>query len=365
MRNHRIVVIPGDNIGPELIEAALDVLEAAQKAEGDFKVEIETHLAGATYYAEHGVPMSEETLEACRSADSVLKAPVGDPAIRTPDGIEAGLLGGVLRSGLDLFANVRPIKLYPGVSSPLRNRDPGSIDYVVVRENTEGLYASRGRGVGGPNAMADTMLMTRPGVERIVRFAFELAQKRGGAPSDGASRVTCVEKSNVLKSFVFFREIFFEVAAEYTAIEAETIYPDAAAQALVMNPGHYDVLVMENFLGDILSDLGGGTIGGLGMCPSGNIGDTYSYFEPVHGSAPDIAGKGIANPVSQILSAAMMLRHIGETAAARRIEGAVWKALENEGLRFDERGRAVSGTKRVTEAIINRLKDSKSGEVSS
>ncbi len=358
MRNHRIVIIPGDNIGPELMEAAIDVLEAAQKGGGDFKINMETHQAGAAYYTEYGIPISPETVEACRSADSVLKGPVGDPAVRTPDGIEAGLLGGVLRSGLDLFANVRPIKLYPGVTSPLRGFEPGGIDYVVVRENTEGLYASRGKGVGGPNAMADTMIMTRPGVERIVRFAFELAQIREGAPSDGVSRVTCVEKSNVLRSFVFFRDIFLEIAKEYPAIEAETIYPDAAAQALVMNPGHYDVMVMENFLGDILSDLGGGTIGGLGMCPGGNIGDDYAYFEPVHGSAPDIAGQGTANPMSQILSAAMMLHHIGEVAASRRIEATVWKVLENGDIHFDERGRAVQGTKRVTEAIINRLGDS-------
>ena len=283
---------------------------------------------------------------------------MGDPAVRTPDGIEAGLLGGILRTGLDLFANVRPVKLYPGVSAPLKGYEAGGIDYVVVRENTEGLYASRGRGVGGPNAMADTMIMTRPGVERIVRFAFELAQKRGGAPSDGVRRVTCVEKSNVLRSFVFFRDIFFEVAAKYPGIEAETIYPDAAAQALVMNPEHYDVMVMENFLGDILSDLGGGTIGGLGMCPGGNIGDVYSYFEPVHGSAPDIAGKGVANPMSQILSAAMMLHHIGEIAASSRIDKAVWKVLESGDVHFDERGRAVSGTKAVTKAIIGRLEDS-------
>ncbi len=358
MRNYRIVVIPGDNIGPELIEAALDVLETVQKTEGDFKVAFETHQAGAAYYAKTGVAMSPETLEACRSADSVLKGPVGDPAVRTPDGIEAGLLGGILRSGLDLFANVRPVRLYPGVSTPLQGYEAGGIDYVVVRENTEGLYASRGRGVGGPNAMADTMIMTRPGVERIVRFAFNLAQKREGPPSDGVRRVTCVEKSNVLRSFVFFRDIFFEVAAEYPGIEAETIYPDAAAQALVMNPGHYDVMVMENFLGDILSDLGGGTIGGLGMCPGGNIGDAYSYFEPVHGSAPDIAGKGVANPMSQILSAAMMLRHIGEAAASSRIEKAVWKVLETGDVRFDERGRAVPGTKAVTKAVIGRLEDS-------
>ena len=146
MRHHSIIVIPGDNIGPEMIESALLVLDAVQKVEGDFKLEFETHRAGAAYYAENGVPISEETLEACRSAASVLKGPVGDPAIRTPDGIEAGLLGGVLRSRLDLYANVRPVILYPGMSTPLKDYRGGDIDYVVVRKNTEGLYASRGKG---------------------------------------------------------------------------------------------------------------------------------------------------------------------------------------------------------------------------
>ncbi len=355
MKNYRIAVIPGDNIGPELMKAALAVLEATQKVDGGFTLEFETCLAGAAHYTEHGTAMSDEAIAACRAAASVFKAPVGDPAVRTPEGIEAGLLGGVLRTGLDLYANVRPVKLYPGTPTPLHGYQPGGIDYVIIRENTEGLYASRGKGVGGPNAMVDTMIVTRAGTERVVRFAFEAAKKRNGAPADGVRRVTCVEKSNVLRSFALFREIFLEIAGEYPGVEAETIYPDAAAQALVMNPAHYDVLVMENLLGDILSDLGGGTIGGLGMCPGGNIGDQYAYFEPVHGSAPDIAGLDIANPASQILAGAMMLDHIGEESAARRIESALWLALEEGELSIDERGRANRGTMSAAEAVIARL----------
>ncbi|HBK80163.1 MAG TPA: 3-isopropylmalate dehydrogenase [Nitrospinae bacterium] len=355
MRDYRIIVIPGDNIGPELIDAALPVLEAVTKADEGFRLTFETHPAGAAHYTEHGVAMSKETIETCRTADSVFKAPVGDPSVRTPEGIEAGLLGGILRSDLDLFANVRPVKLYPGAPTPLSGYEPGGIDYVIVRENTEGLYASRGKGVGGPNAVADTLITTRAGTERVVRFAFELAKKRSGAPADGVQRVTCAEKSNVLRSFALFKEVFLEVAAEYPGIEAETIYPDAAAQALIMNPAHYDVLVMENFIGDILSDLGGGTIGGLGMCPGGNIGDRYSYFEPVHGSAPDIAGQGIANPVSQILAGAMLLDHIGEAAAARLLERAVWKALETGAIPIDRRGRLEKGTMAAAGAIIAQL----------
>jgi len=355
MRDYRIILIPGDNIGPELMEAALPVLETVTKANEGFRLTFETHPAGAAHYAEHGVAISRKSIEACQTADSVFKAPVGDPSVRTPDGIEAGLLGGILRSDLDLFANVRPIKLYPGAPTPLSGYGPGSIDYVIVRENTEGLYASRGKGVGGPNAVADTMITTRAGTERVVRFAFNLAKKRDGAPADGVRRVTCVEKSNVLRSFALFKKIFLEVAADYPEIEAETIYPDAAAQALVMNPSHYDVLVMENFLGDILSDLGGGTIGGLGMCPGGNIGDQYSYFEPVHGSAPDIAGQGIANPVSQILAGAMLLEHIGEADAARTLRQAVWRALEAGNIPIDRRGRLKIRTMAATEAVIAQV----------
>ncbi|MEE9240848.1 MAG: isocitrate/isopropylmalate dehydrogenase family protein [bacterium] len=357
MRNHRVVVIPGDGIGPEIAEATLAVLEAIQKAGGGFALQLEEHHAGATYYVKHGKRISEETMEACRSADAVLKAPVGNPAIRTPEGTEAGLLGGVLRTGLDLFAGVRPIKLYPGIRSPLAGYRPGRIDYVVVRENTEGLYASRDKGVGGPHAMVDTMVMTRPGVERVVRFAFELARRREGAPQDGIRRVTCVDKSNVLRSFVFFREIFYEVAAGYPDVEAETIYSDACAQALVIDPAHYDVLVMENMLGDLLSELGGATVGGVGMCPSGNIGEEHAFFEAIHGSAPDIAGQGVANPLSLILSAAMLLDHIGEAAAARKLGRAVWSALDGGEVRLDERGRAQDGTRAIGEAVIAHMKD--------
>jgi isocitrate/isopropylmalate dehydrogenase len=168
--------------------------------------------------------------------------------------------------------------------------------------------------------VADILLITRQGTEHIIRFAFEVERKCEGAPADGVRRVTCVEKSNVLQLFAFFREIFLEFTQDYLDIEAETIYSDAAAQTLVQNPAHYDVLLMVNLLGDILSDLGGRTIGGLGMYPSGNINDKYAYFEPIHDSAPDIAGKGIANPLSQILSNAMLLEHIGETAAGQRIK---------------------------------------------
>ncbi|MDE0330412.1 MAG: isocitrate/isopropylmalate family dehydrogenase, partial [Nitrospinae bacterium] len=161
MKEYRIITIPGDGIGPELMESTIAVLEAVQEMNGALKLNLEEHEAGAGRYAKFGKRISDETLQACREADGVLKAPVGDPAIRTPQGTEAGLLGGILRTGLDLFANMRPVKLYPGISSPLSGYEPGGIDYVVIRENTEGLYASRDKGVGGPDAVADTMIITR------------------------------------------------------------------------------------------------------------------------------------------------------------------------------------------------------------
>ena len=354
MKTYRIVTIAGDGIGPELMDAALEVLDAVRTRRADLDLDVRSVEAGARYYLETGRNMSDEGLLECATADAVLKAPVGLPDVRRPDGTEGGVLGGTLRNGLDLYANVRPIKLWPGVQAPVVF-EPGQIDYVIVRENTEGLYASRGLGVANAWAASDILLMTRPGVERIVRFAFELARKRTGAPADGVHRVTCVDKSNVLKSFAFFRTIFDEIAREYADVEAVHLYSDAAAQALVLQPTRFDVLVMENFLGDLLSDLGGGTVGGVGMCPSGNIGDRSAYFEPIHGSAPSLAGKDLANPLSQVLSAAMLLDHLGERAASDQIRQAVWRALESGALRIDSDGCPVGGTRAATRAIVEHL----------
>ena len=204
---------------------------------------------------------------------------------------------------------------------------------MIVRENTEGLYASRGLGIVNRWAASDTLLMTRPGVERIVRFAFDRAMERRGAPADGVSRVTCVDKANVLRTFAFFRSIFDEVATDYPSIEVEYLYTDAAAQALILRPAHFDVIVTENFVGDILSDLGGATVGGIGMCASANIGASAAYFEPIHGSAPHLAGQNRANPLSQILSAALMLDYLGEHEFGDLIRRATREQLETGGTR--------------------------------
>lgn len=349
-RSYRIVLIKGDGIGPELVDAAMRVLQAVQETHGGFMLQADFREGGAECYRRTGHNLAAGAFDAIKSAHAAMKGPVGLPEVRLPDGTEAGVLGGVLRTGLDAYANVRPVQLLPGVAAPIRAH-PGEIDYVIVRENTEGLYLSRGKGVGNDQAMADTLLITRKGTERIARYAFELARRRNGAPADGVKRVTCVDKSNVLASLAFFRRVFGEVGERYPDVKREYLYADAAAQELVLRPQRFDVLVMENFLGDILSDLGGATVGGIGLCPSGNIGDAHAYFEPIHGSAPDIAGQDKANPISQVLTAALMLEHLGERDAATLVRRAVSESLENGDLVIGRNGQAEGGTRRAAETI--------------
>lgn len=316
----RVAVIEGDGIGPELVAAALRVLDACAERFG-LEVRQVPIPGGAAYWRRTGRNLPEYALETIRSCDALLKGPVGLPDARRADGTEAGLLGGVLRTGLDAYANVRPIRLLGGIESALARTGAG-IDYVIVRENTEGLYLSRSAGIVTPHAAADQFMITRPGAERIARFAFETARRRTGAPADGVRRVTLVDKSNVLRSFALLRRIVDEVSGGYPDVELDHRYADAAAHDLVMDPSHFDVVVTENFLGDILSDLGAATVGGLGMCPSANIGDDAAYFEPVHGSAPGIAGTDVANPTSQLLSLALLLEHTGRPEAAESIRAA-------------------------------------------
>ncbi|HEY2287151.1 MAG TPA: isocitrate/isopropylmalate family dehydrogenase [Streptosporangiaceae bacterium] len=348
-----MAVIPGDGIGPELVTAALAVLDAAA-AEFGFALEVTEVAAGAAAYQRDGTPMTAQALAAVRQARATLKGPVGLPEVRWPDGTEAGVLGGVLRGGLDLYASVRPVQLLPGVPSRLRAA-PGSIDYVIVRENTEGLYLSRGRAVGNRHAMTDTLLVTRAGCERISRFAFALARQRSGAPADGVRRVTLADKANVLGTMYFFRQVFTGVAAEFPDIEAECQYVDAVAQDLVMCPERFDVIVTENMFGDILSDLGGGTVGGVAMCPCGNLGDDAAYFEPVHGSAPALAGQGTANPLGQILAAAMLLDYVGEQAAAGRIRDCIRAGLAGGAIVIRPDGTAAGGPAAVAAAVTGLI----------
>lgn len=350
--DYTIAIIPGDGIGPEIIQAAGVVLGRVAELDS-LALNLIEYEAGASVYRTLGNPLPPETLSGLKQADAILKGPTGLPDVRLPDGTEAGVLGGRLRNGLDLYVNLRPIKLYPNVPTALANRQAGDIDWVMVRENTEGLYASRGNGVVANTGQAatDTLMITRLGAERIIRFAFEEARRR-----DGKKRVACVDKSNVLRSFAFFRQIFREIAATCPDIETDYLYVDAAAQALVLEPDRFDVIVTENLFGDILSDLGGATVGGIGVCAGANIGDHFAYFEPIHGSAPSLAGKGMANPLATILAAGLMLNYLGQPRSAVRIEQAVEAAFQHKTITLNPDGSAGAGTAAVAEAIVDQLK---------
>jgi 3-isopropylmalate dehydrogenase len=364
---YEICVVHGDGIGPEVGEATLRVLEAAFGE--SVPLRFSEYPAGAQHFLETGESFPKETFEACRAADAILHGAAGMPGVVHPDGTEAGLdFTLTLRSKLDLYANIRPIKLLPGVRSPLRDGTPNSIDYVIVRENSEGLYAARGAGTLLRGEIAvDPLVQTRKGIERIVRFAFELARSRDGAPHDGRRRVTCCDKANVLRSYAFFRSVFDEVAVQYPDVEAEHVLIDAMTVHLINRPSHYDVIVTENMFGDIISDLGAATIGGMGMSPSAELGDGHGFFQASHGSAPDIAGKGIANPYGTVLAAALMLNWLGRRhadprllQASRRIEAAVNHALADQSALSRDIG-GTAGSEEITRALCARLASTKPG----
>ena len=359
MKDYKIAVVDGDGIGPEVCAATIKVIEEAIK--GARSIEWDHVPAGAKNFLDTGVALPDETIDRCRQADAILLGAAGLPGVLYPDGTEAGQDTTLrLRFELDLFANIRPIKLYEGVGTPLVSRP--NIDYVIVRENSEGLYASRGGGnvLRGETA-SDTMIMTRKGVDRIVRQAAELCMRRNGAPADGKKRVTICDKANVLRSFAFFRSVADEVLTEYPEIEVDYSLVDALSMYLVTRPSYYDVIVAENMFGDIISDLGAATVGGLGMADSAEIGDNHALFQASHGSAPDIAGKGIANPVATILSGASMLEWLANrnddsflNESASSIRSSVERVLaEGESLTSDLGGSA--STQDCVEAITRRL----------
>jgi 3-isopropylmalate dehydrogenase len=348
----KICVLPGDGIGVEVIEATLPILPKVQKG---FSLEFQTYPAGAQHYKKTGDALPEKTFEAARNADAMLFGAMGWPSIRYPDGTEiAPQLD--LRFRLELYAGVRPVRAIPGIPLPLADPRAKDIDLVVVRESTEGLFASRGKGVVEDDREArDTMVITRRGSERVHEFSFRLAAKRR------KKMVTCVDKANVFASMAFFRRIFDEVAARHPQIQARHHYIDATALDLVRRPWDFDVLVTENMFGDIISDQTAALIGGMGMAPSGDIGDKHGLFQPCHGSAPDIAGQGKANPTACILSAAMMLdwlaersRNVALSQAARRIEKAVDVIFQSQKLKPFEFG-GTAGTQAIRDAVLSNL----------
>ena len=363
MGTYRIAVLPGDGIGPEVMTEALKVLQAAEGAFPDLRFTCKEYPVGARCCQETGSDLPAETLEACRTADAILFGSAGLPDVRLPDGTEIRPQI-KLRFVLDLYAGVRPIKRYAGVP-PVLAGDP-AIDYVIVRENTEGLFASETGGARvGDRVAVDSLVITRHGTERIVRSAFHLARQRHGAPADGTRRVTCVDKANIFRSMVFFRQVFDGVSQEFPDVATDRTYVDAMALYMVQRPLRLDVLVTENMFGDIISDLGAGTVGGLGLAPSGDIGDTYGLFQPSHGTAPDIAGKGIANPIAQILSARLMLEWLAArkhdaqlSAAGSAIEAAVEATLREPRNHTPDIGGRAS-TAAVGDAVASRIAKAK------
>ncbi|MDM0014910.1 isocitrate/isopropylmalate dehydrogenase family protein [Variovorax sp. J22P168] len=361
MKSYDIATIEGDGIGPEVCQSAVAVLKEACGSE---LLRFEAFDGGAAHYARTGAVLPEDTFAACKSMHAMLHGAAGLPGVTYADGTEVGNdLHLQLRFRLDLFANVRPIRLYAGAESPLKGWQPGQIDYVIVRENTEGLYASRGGGINLRGEVStDTLVMTRKGVERVARFSFDLARRRKGAPRDGKRRVTVCDKANILRSYAFFRAICDEVAAGYDDVEIDYAYADAITVHMLKKPDFYDVIVAENMFGDIISDLGAGTVGGLGIAASAELGERHGLFQGAHGSAPDIAGRNLASPIATILSGALMLRWLGEQhadpallAAADRVEQAVEAVLAEGATVPRDLGGSASCTD-MTEAICRRLR---------
>ena len=321
MRSHRIIAYPGDGIGQEVTAETLRVLGAAQEACGDFRLEVSQVPWGSDYYHRHGMVVPDDYLDTLAPSDAIFLGAIGDPA-RIPDHVTLAPLIRI-RQSFDQYACVRPARLFPGVCTPLAGKGPEDIDLVVIRENSEGEYVNNGGRfrVGTPDEFAvQTALHTRKGIERILRFGFRMAGTRRG-------HLTMITKSNAQRyGFVLWDQVLEQLRAEYPDIDVAKYHIDAAVMNMVRWPERFDVVVASNLFGDILTDLSGILAGGLGQAPSSNINPERrfpSMFEPVHGSAPDIAGQGIANPTAAILSGANMLRWLGEERAAVAVEQAV------------------------------------------
>ena len=356
MRDFRIAVLPGDGIGREVMAPCLTLLEAVTSATS-VRLRLDSFEAGAELYSRTGVALPAEVLDAAASADAILLGAMGHPDIRYPNGTEV-VPQIDLRDHFELYAGLRPIRALPGVRTTLADPRARNIDFVVVRESTEGLFAARNESRrDGDAAVFDTMRISRRGCIRLFESAFALARyRRRRSP-----KVTCVDKANVLPSMAFFREIFLECASAYPDVATDCVYVDAAAMRFVKAPWDLDVVVTENMFGDILSDLGAGLIGGMGMAPSADIGDRHAVFQPCHGTAPDIAGRGLANPTAMFLSAAMMLDWLGERhdvsschAAAAMLTSAVERAFADGTLVPTEHG-GSAGTAAITERVASLI----------
>ncbi|KAA1233946.1 MULTISPECIES: tartrate dehydrogenase [Agrobacterium tumefaciens complex] len=352
MREYKIAAIPADGIGPEVIAAGLQVLEALEKRSGDFKIHSETFDWGSDYYKKHGVMMPADGLETLKKFDAIYFGAVGAPDV--PDHITLWGLRLPICQGFDQYANVRPTKILPGITPPLRNCGPGDLDWVIVRENSEGEYSGHGGRAhkGLPEEVGtEVAIFTRVGVTRIMRYAFKLAQSRP------RKLLTVVTKSNAQRhGMVMWDEIAAEVSKEFPDVTWDKMLVDAMTVRMTLNPKSLDTIVATNLHADILSDLAGALAGSLGVAPTGNIDPERrfpSMFEPIHGSAFDITGKGIANPIATFWTAAQMLEHLGEKDAAARLMTAVERVTEAGILTPDVGGKA--NTQQVTDAVCEAI----------
>ncbi len=361
LKKFRIARFDGDGIGPEIMREAVAVIKAAEQRVGGFYCEFESLAAGAQHYLQTGVAFPDDSRQAAHAADAIFLASLGLPDVLKPDGTEVqGDMIVLTRRDLDLYQGVRPVRLRPNVPSPLADVGTG-IDLVVMREQSEGLFAAyQSSHIVKDQVYSDSMIITRRGSERICKAAFELALQRSESSGKKNPQVTCVDKSNNFQAMAFFRQIFNETANDYDAVSVNYSYIDAIMLHALQRPSSFDVLVLENMYGDILSDLTAGLVGGMGFAPSADIGDEHAMFQCAGGSAPDIAGKDVANPVAQIISGAMMLDWLGKrhnlneaVEAASLIDSCVDKVLAAGYLTADAGG--ATGTvefgNKVVEAI--------------
>ncbi len=350
MKSYRIGVIPGDGIGPEVIAEALKVLRAVSQAKG-FRYETVHYPWSCQHYLRTGELMPERTLDEYRLLDAILLGAIGDPRVE-PGLLERAVVF-ALRSALDLYVNLRPVKLHAAHLCPLKDKNPEDIDLVVVRENTEGVYVGAGgfhkRGSVSEVSVAE-MIYTRQGTERVIRYAFELARAR-----QKARRLTLVDKANMIPAHDLWTRTFQEVGEEYPDIERDHAYVDACCMWLLKKPEWFDVIVTTNLFGDIISELGAMLQGGMGIAGSGNIhpGRT-SMFEPIHGSAPKYAGQNVANPLAAISAAAMLLEHIGQKEAGQLIEHAIIDLLQSRRIPSLQAGQGLSTTE-IGDLVVGKI----------
>ena len=367
MKKYNIAVLPGDGVGIETVAETTRLLQDVQNVVSGFELDMQHYDVSVGQYLKIKEVITEDQYKACEAADAILLGALGTPEgvtqmVADASGTEvSGHAMFKLRFGLDLFAGVRPVKLYPNVPPALAGHD--AIDLVLVRESTEGLFASYGGGIALKDQLAaDMQIITRDGTEKVSRFAFEFALSRKGRLADGRKVVTCTQKANVFRSFAFFKKVFGEVAAEYAGRVAEDYaFIDAITLYLIQHPENFDVIVSENAHGDILSDMIAAFVGGMGMAPSGDIGLNHAMFQPAHGTAPTIAGKGIVNPTATILSGKMMLEWLGNRhkdaallAAAEKLDKAVHETFKAGFLTADLGGR--TSTREFSDEVSRQLK---------